>query len=89
LISGNLWELRIMTRNHCAEEMFAAAESLYREAMEELERGRVRDAAEKSLGAVVRATDALVLARTGEEPVRTDITSRRLRKLAEKDEEID
>lgn len=70
-------------------EIFADAESLYKEAMSELRRGKVRDAAEKAWGATVRVTDALVLARTKEKPVRTDLTTRRLHELALKDPEID
>jgi HEPN domain-containing protein len=79
----------MIAKNHRAEQIFTDAEFLYQEAMDELDRGKMRNAAEKSWGATVRAVDALVLARTGEEPVRADITTRRLRKLAEKDEEIE
>ena len=43
--------------------------------------GKVRNAAEKAWGATKRATDALVLARTGEEPERTPQTGAGLRGL--------
>jgi len=52
------------------EEIFRDAEKLYEDALNELEGGRVMDAAEKAWGATVRATDALILARIGEKPVR-------------------
>ena len=47
--------------------MSANAASLYREAIEELEEGKIRDAAEKAWGAMARATNTLILARTGVE----------------------
>ena len=71
------------------EDIFRDAEKLYGDAINELERGRIRDAAEKAWGAAVRATDALILARTGEKPVRTDLTTRRLHELALEDPEVD
>jgi len=71
------------------EEIFRDAEKLYEDAINELEKGRIRDAAEKAWGAAVRATDALILARTGKKPVRTDLTTRRLHELALKDPEVD
>ena len=52
---------------------------------ERLEQGDIRDAAEKAWCATKRATDALVLARTGEEPDKTPMTSKALRELAVRD----
>jgi len=75
--------------NSGVEEIFKDAEELYREAVGELERGKIRDAAEKAWGATVRATDALILVRTKEKPVRTDLTTRRLHEVALKDAEVD
>jgi len=75
--------------DQAVEEIFRDAEKLYEDALNELEGGRVRDAAEKAWGATVRATDALILARIGEKPVRTDLTTRRLHELALKDPEVD
>ena len=49
--------------------------------MEELGRGKLRNAAEKAWGATKRATDALILARTGEEPRTAGQTDRELRLL--------
>lgn len=49
------------------KEIFEDADSLYRESLKELEEGRIRDAAEKAWGAMVRATKALILVRNGVE----------------------
>ena len=50
--------------------IFVDAWVLYEDALEELERGKLRNAAEKAWGATKRATDALVLARRGRNPAR-------------------
>jgi len=75
--------------DHELEKIFNDAEELYQDAVKELELGKVRDAAEKAWGATIRATDALILARTKESPVRTDLTTRRLHELALKEPEVD
>lgn len=62
--------------------LFADARLLYDDAMEQLEQGKLRNAAEKAWGATKRATDALILARTGREPRRTSQTSRGVRILS-------
>ena len=64
------------------EVIFADARALYDDAMEMLEQGKLRNAAEKAWGATKRATEALILARTGELPPTTAITSRELLRLA-------
>ncbi len=56
--------------------------------MEELGRGKLRNAAEKAWGATKRATDALILARTGEEPRTVGQTTRQLRILARQDQRV-
>ena len=66
-------------------ELFADARQLHSDALEMLEIGKVRNAAEKAWGATKRATDALILAKTGEEPEKTPSTSRGLDALAERD----
>ena len=48
--------------------LFSDARALYDDAIEMLDQGKIRNAAEKAWGATKRATDALVLAREGEEP---------------------
>ena len=50
--------------------LFADARSLYDDAIEMLDQGKIRNAAEKAWGATKRATGALVLAREGEDPSR-------------------
>ena len=55
--------------------IFADAWTLYADAIEALELGKHRIAAEVAWGAAKRATDALILARTGREPNSTGQTS--------------
>ena len=47
------------------QEIFQDARVLQAAAVERLDQGDIRDAAEKAWGATKRATDALILARTG------------------------
>ena len=65
--------------------VFLDARELQADALEMLAQGRIRNAAEKSWGATKRATDALVQARTGEEPERTPETGAGLNELAFRD----
>ena len=65
--------------------IFADARLVHAQAIERLEAGDLRDAAEKAWCAVKRATDALILARTGEEPVTTAATSDNLDSLARRE----
>ena len=60
------------------KEIFADAYEMQSDALERLAAGDIRDAAEKSWCATLRATNALILARTGEEPQRTPATGRGL-----------
>lgn len=62
--------------------LFADAWGLYDDAIEILESGKPRIAAEVAWGATKRATDALVLARTGREPGKTGQTTRGLLHLS-------
>ena len=64
------------------EELFADARQMYDQAIERLEQGDIRDAAEKAWCSTKRATDSLILALTGEEPVTTAATSDGLDDLA-------
>ena len=57
------------------DELFADARQIQAQAVERLEYGDIRDAAEKAWCATKRATDALILARTGEQPGPTGLTS--------------
>ena len=63
-------------------DLFADARTLYADALEMLDQGKLRNAAEKAWGATKRATDALVLARTGEEPQSAGQAKRALLRLS-------
>lgn len=67
------------------DELFADARDMQAQAIVCFDRGDVRDAAEKAWCATKRATDGLILARTGEEPVTTASTSDGLDSLASRD----
>ncbi len=62
--------------------IFADARNVHSQALERLEQGDIRDAAEKAWCSTKRATDALILARTGEEPPTTAMTTEGLLALA-------
>ena len=66
-------------------EIFADAHGLYESAIERLEAGDIRDAADKAWCAIKRASDALILARTGNEPEKSPVTTRELRRLGDRD----
>ena len=66
--------------------IFADARAVHADALRLLEAGDVRDAAEKAWCAAKRATDALILARTGEEPEISSDTARGLVRLATEDQ---
>lgn len=62
--------------------IFADARAMHESSIERLSEGDLRDAAEKAWCATLRATNALLLARTGEEPEKTPETSGRLDRMA-------
>ncbi len=75
-----------------AARIFADAQYMYNAALDRIAAGDIRDAAEKAWCATIRATEALILARTGDLPptssattqaflilIRTDGTVERLR----------
>ncbi len=62
--------------------IFADARQVHAQAVERLEQDDIRDAAEKAWCATRQATDALILARTGEEPATTAMTTEGLLALA-------
>ena len=70
------------------QEIFDDARAMHRSAMERLEAGDIRDAAEKAWCATKRATDALILARTGEEPRTTARTTNQLDNLADRESNL-
>lgn len=65
-------------------ELFGDARQVHSQAIGRLDAGDVRDAAEKAWCATKRATDALILALTGEEPVTTARTTDELDALADR-----
>ena len=69
-------------------EIFADALAMYESSLEQMSEGDIRDAAEKAWCATLRATNALLLARTGEEPEKTPETSGRLDRLARIEPEV-
>ena len=69
--------------------LFADARSMQNSALERWAAGDIRDAAEKAWCATKRATDALILARTGEEPETTGMTSTGIRLLGEQNSAIE
>ena len=68
-----------MTLSNRATYLIADAWSLHEDAQEMLSQGRLRNAAEKAWGATKRATDAVILERTGREPGTSGITYRGIR----------
>ena len=69
-------------------KIFADARGIHASALEQLGEGDIRDAAEKAWCATKRATDALILARTGQEPQKSPDTSKKLDSLAESDQRV-
>ena len=67
------------------QAIFQDARGLQADALEMLALGDIRNAAEKAWGATKRASDALVLARTGAEPGRPAETALGLRQLQTED----
>ena len=74
-----------MTITADVARIFADARQVHAEAIERLAEGDIRDAAEKAWCATLRATNALILAHTGEEPLRTPQTSIQLDRLVRSD----
>ena len=70
-------------------EIFADAYLMYEAALERWDADDIRDAAEKAWCATKRATDALILARTGELPETTGMTSTGIRLLGEADRAVE
>ena len=62
--------------------IFTDARAIHADALRQLESGDIRDAAEKAWCATKRATDALILARTGVEPQISSHTTRGIAALA-------
>ena len=69
--------------------IFADARLMHTAALNRMAAGDIRDAAEKAWCATLRATEALVLARTGQSPTTSTAASRNLRSLAETDSSLE
>lgn len=65
--------------------IFADARRMHIAALERMDAGDIRDAAEKAWCSTVRAAEALVLARTGQEPTTSTAAGRRLRTISRAD----
>ncbi len=78
----------MVTANEQVREIFADARTLYADALEMLEAGKLRNAAEQATRATNKATDALILARVGEVPDSSSKTSRSLFELAGRDRSL-
>ncbi len=70
------------------QAVFEDARGMQEAALERWEIGDIRDAAEKAWCATRRATEALILARTGEEPRTTTGTTNGLDALAREDPRV-
>ena len=68
--------------------LFADARAMQTQAVRQFEQGDIRDAAEKAWCATKRATDALILAKTGEEPATITRTSDALDNLAHRESDV-
>ena len=68
--------------------IFADARLMHQAALDRLESGDVRDAAEKAWCAALRATEALVLARTGKPSLRSPDVTRALQSIAAADPSV-
>ena len=77
-----------MTLTSEVSDIFADARRMHAQALERMQQGDIRDAAEKAWCATKRATDALILARTGDEPFKTPDTSRGLDTIAHGDQRV-
>jgi hypothetical protein len=79
---------KTMTLPVAIRDVFADAQAVHAQAIERLAQGDIRDAAEKAWCATLRATDALILARTGEEPNTSPDTGTGLDRLARENPRI-
>ena len=71
-----------MDQAQAYEAIFADAHQFHAQALTRLRQGDIRNAAENAWCATKRATDALIMARTGQEPQTTAMTTAGLLTLA-------
>ena len=77
-----------MTLAQDVSDILADAHAIQAASIERLDAGDIRDAAEKAWCAMVRVTDALILARTGVAPERLLHTTKGLQTLAVEDKRV-
>ncbi len=77
-----------MDKEQRVEVIFNEAEGLYKEAMERLKERKVRDATRKAWASTIKATSALILARTGREIDGFKPLAMAFRELIKKDKEV-
>lgn len=70
------------------KDIIQDAYHLYEKAIDELERGNIREAAEKAWGATARATGALILGMSGEKLEGTIGMTKKLHELAEMNKRV-
>ncbi len=70
------------------QDLFGGADTLYIKAVDELEKNHLKNACGRGWGAVLLATSALVLAKTGEEPLEMSAVLERFSELGQSDSEI-
>ena len=75
----------ITTTETAPAHIFIDAQQMYDSALERLAAGDIRDAADKAWCATLRATDALILARTGQHPPNSPATTRAFLVIGEAD----
>lgn len=78
----------VTTAETDAAAVFDDAQDVLNTALAQLVAGDLRDAAEKAWCATVRATEALILNRTGEESHTSTTAGRRLREASESDSSL-
>ncbi len=78
-----------MTMTAEVDEIFADARQLHQSALERLQAGDIRDAAEKAWCATLRSSSALILALEGELPERTPDISFALKRLGSNNPRVD
>ena len=74
-----------MTLTQDTQALFQDAHQMHQQALDRLEAGDIRDAAEKAWCATLNATNALIRAKIGEVPGTTAMTTADLDKLAGQD----
>jgi uncharacterized protein (UPF0332 family) len=70
------------------QDLFDGADTLYIKALDELDKNNLKNACGRGWGAVLLATSALLLAKTGEEPLEMSVVLERFSELGQSDTEL-